>query len=239
MRIQNYLYIDNEKSCQKICFSQFFFIYLQYERITTMAIRTSEQLKAMFQQSKEQKEQQRQQQRLEKQQQYQQLCKEADRLLKEDQERLKKEKMEQLSTFTKKTPQKPLKRFFIDFNSRWIDDDKYIKRFTRQDLERMCPNCINWKKWDEVVNQTKQQLKDMDCNMKEHKDGVTYSNIGHKVTIYGYDLDDNPIGKWNSVQVAANELNIPRGTICNIVYNRLNHISLKHKIKLTKEPLAL
>ena len=138
MRIQNYLYIDNEKSCQKICFSHFFFIYLQYERITTMAIRTSEQLKAMFQQSKEQKEQERQQQRLEKQQQYQQLCKEADRLLKEDQERLKKEKIEQLSTLAKKTPQKPLKRFYSNLmNSRWIDDDKYIKRFTRQDLERM------------------------------------------------------------------------------------------------------
>ena len=39
-----------------------------------MSIRTSEQLKAMFQQSKEQNEQQRQQQRFEKQQQYQQLC---------------------------------------------------------------------------------------------------------------------------------------------------------------------
>ena len=126
MRIQNYLYIDNEKSCQKICFSHFFCVYLQYERITTMAIRTPEQLKAMFQQSKEQKEQERQQQRLEKQQQYQELCKEADRLLKEDQERLKREKMEQLQAISEKTSQTALKRFYINlFNNRWIDDDRY------------------------------------------------------------------------------------------------------------------
>lgn len=131
-----------------------------------MAIRTSEQLKAMFQQSKEQKEQQRQQQRLEKQQQYQQLCKEADRLLKEDQERLKREKMEQLSTFTKKTPQKPLKCTVTEL---YISGNRYIEKDanwmhlykTREELmqaEERGEGKINWDVLDKLIKMTKEEL---------------------------------------------------------------------------------
>ena len=65
-------------------------------------LRTPEQLKQLFQQTKEKKEKELQLKREEKKRQYQLLCKQADQLLKEAQERAKKEKMEQLSTLTKK-----------------------------------------------------------------------------------------------------------------------------------------
>ena len=88
-----------------------------------MAIRTSEQLKAMFNQSRLRKEKEHQQQRLEKQKQYKALCKQADKLLKEDAERLKKKKMEQLQALIKKTPQKPLKCTVTEF---YISNNIYI-----------------------------------------------------------------------------------------------------------------
>lgn len=137
-------------------------------------IKSTEKLKAMFQQSKERKEKERQQQRLEKQQQYQQLCKEADRLLKEALQDEKRKRMEQLQALVKKTSQKRNKQHYINIdNNRWIENDKYAFHYSREELETLCPNCINWKKWDEVVNQTKQQLKDMGCNMKLSKDNYT------------------------------------------------------------------
>lgn len=201
-------------------------------------LRTPEQLKQLFQQAKEQKQKERQQQRLEKQQQYQQLCKEADRLLKEDQERVKKEKMEQLSTFTNKTPQTALKRFYINlFNNRWIDDDRYDREYDREGLEKMCPNHINWSKWNQVVEQTKQKIRDMGIELKPSMEHVNYASPNRKISIMAYDLYDNPIGTFKSIPEASIALNIKIGTVINTVYNRPDHICLKHQVKLIRKKI--
>lgn len=138
----------------------------------SMSIRTSEELKAMFLQSKQRKERERQQKRLEKQKQYQRLCKEADRLLKEEQERAKRERMEQLQALAKKTPQKALKQPQIEFemhiyNSNLIerepnDRDLYQTREELMQWEKENWHCINWSKWDEIVNNTRHKLEDYD-----------------------------------------------------------------------------
>lgn len=135
-----------------------------------MTLLTNDRLKAMFQQSRERKEKERQEQRLEKQQQYRDLCKEADRLLKQALQDEKRKRMEQLSTLIKKTSQKPLKQPYINLdNNRWIDENKYINDFSREELEQLCPHCIRWDVWDKVVEQTKQQLGITDTKPLKHK----------------------------------------------------------------------
>lgn len=132
-----------------------------------MAIRTSEQLKAMFNQSRQRKEKERQRQRLEKQKQYQQLCKEADRLLKEEQERAKRERMEQLQALVKKTPQKAPKWAVTEFymsNNRYIDKDNdglhyYQTREELQQWEKEHWQCINWDVWDKLITKFKNDLQ--------------------------------------------------------------------------------
>ena len=201
-------------------------------------LRTPEQLKQLFQQTKEKKEKELQLKRDEKKRQYQQLCKQADQLLKEAQERAKKEKMEQLSTLTKKTPQKPLKRFYINlFNNRWIDDDRYDREYDREDLEKMCPKHINWKKWDEVVEQGRQKIRDMGIELKPSRDSINYSSPNRKISITAFDLNDNPIGTYNSIPEASKALNIKIGTVTNTVYNRPDHICLKHQVKLIRKKI--
>ena len=134
-----------------------------------MAIRTSEQLKAMFNHSREQKKKEHQQKLKDRQQQYKDLCKEADRLLKEALQDEKRKRMEQLQALIKKTSQKPLKQPYINLdNNRWIDTNKYINDFSREELETLCPNCIRWDVWDKVVEATRQQL------------GITPKEIKHK-----------------------------------------------------------
>lgn len=198
-------------------------------------IKSTEQLKAMFQQSKEQKEKERQQQRFEKQQRYKDLCKEADRLLKEAIRDEKKKKMEQLSTLINKTSQKRNKQHYINIdNSRWIDADKHVYHLTREELEELEPNAINWKKWDEIVNQTREQFKDMGFDMrKQHRDGFNYKSSG--IHIYAYTLDNNLLGHYQSSPEAAKELHIPVGTVLTTLYGC--GICKKHKIKLYKNPL--
>ena len=182
-------------------------------------LRTPEQLKQLFQQTKEKKEKELQLKRDEKKRQYQQLCKQADQLLKEAQERSKKEKVEQLSTLTKKTPQKPLKRFYINlFNNR-------------------CPKHINWKKWDEVVEQGRQKIRDMGIELKPSRDYVNYASPNRKISIMAYDLCDNPIGTYKSIPEASIALNIKIGTVINTVYNRPDHICLKHQVKLIRKKI--
>ena len=122
-------------------------------------LRTPEQLKQLFQQTKELK-------RDEKKLQYQLLCKQAGQLLKEAQERAKKEKVEQLSTLTKKTPQKQREVPYINFFSQYIETDSFayaIQNINRRKLKQMEITGeygkINWKKWDEVVERTKQDIQ--------------------------------------------------------------------------------
>jgi GH24 family phage-related lysozyme (muramidase) len=203
-----------------------------------MAIRTPEQLKQLFQESRERKQQELQQQKEAKKKQYQELCKQADQLLKDDQERAKKEKMEQLQALSEKTSQMALKRFYINLtNNRWIDDDKYTRHFNRQDLEKMCPKHINWKKWDEVVEQGRQKIRDMGIELKPSRDSINYSSPNRKISIMAYDLSDNPIGTYNSIPEASKALNIKIGTVTNTVYNRPDHICAKHQVKLIRTKL--
>jgi len=131
-----------------------------------MAIRTSEQLKAMFNQSRQRKEKERQQQRLEKQQQYKALCKQADILLKEALQDEKRKRMEQLQALIKKTPQKPLKctvtEFYISHN-RFIEKDNDGLHYyqTREELmaaEERGEGKINWTKFDQLVDKVRKEL---------------------------------------------------------------------------------
>lgn len=198
-------------------------------------IKSTEKLKAMFQQSKEQKEKERQQQRFEKQKQYQELCREADRLLKEAIRDEKKKKMEQLSTLIQKTSQKQNKQHYINIdNNRWIDADKHVYHLTREELEELEPNAINWEKWDEIVNQTRQQFSDMGFDMrKQHRDGFKYKGVG--MHIYAYTLDNYFLGHYQSSPEAAAALHIPIGTVSTTLYGC--GVCKKHKIKLYKHPL--
>ena len=131
-----------------------------------MAIRTSEQLKAMFNQSRQRKEKERQQQRLEKQKQYKALCKQADILLKEALQDEKRKRMEQLQALTKKTSQKQRKCTVTEFyisNNRYIEkDNDWIHYYqTREELmaaEERGEGKINWSKFDQLVDKVRKEL---------------------------------------------------------------------------------
>lgn len=97
---------------------------------------------------------------------YRQLCKEADKLLKKAIEEEKKKKMEYLSTLVPKTPQRALKQPKTEFNiyhSNLIerepnDRDLFLTREELQQWEKDNWQCINWSKFDQVVNDTKKML---------------------------------------------------------------------------------
>lgn len=133
-----------------------------------MAIRTSEQLKAMFNQSRQRKEKERQCQRLEKQKQYKALCKQADILLKQALQDEKRKRMEQLQALTKKTPQKQRKCTVTEFyisNNRYIDkDNDWIHYYqTREELkqaEERGEGKINWTVWDRLITEFKNNYYD-------------------------------------------------------------------------------
>lgn len=168
-----------------------------------MTLLTNDRLKAMFQRSRERKEKEREQHKKDRQQQYQALCKAADQLLKEDRERLKKERMEQLYTLSEKCRQKQRKQPYINLdNNRWIDGN-YTMDYDREDLEKMCPNCINWEKWDEVVEATRQQL------------GVTPKEIKHKkkkTRLWTY-TNGQLLNEYFDCTIAAREFGLTVGTI--------------------------
>lgn len=178
-----------------------------------MALLTNDRLKAMFQASKARKEKERQQKRLEKQKQYQQLCKEADRLLKQALQDEKKKKMEQLSTLIQKTSQKPLKQPYINLDTnRWIENGNYTRDYTREDLERMCPNCINWDVWDKVVEQTRQQLGITNAKPLKHKK--------KKTRLWTYDTTGNLINEYIDCSMAAREFGVSLVTIYSYMAKR-------------------
>lgn len=177
-----------------------------------MAIKSTEKLKAMFQQSRERKQKEREQHKKDRQQQYKDLCKEADRLLKQAIRDEKKKKMEQLFTLIPKMSQKRNKQHYINFdNNRWIDNSNYTRDYTREDLEKMCPNCINWQKWDEVVEQTIQQLR------------ITPKEIKHKkkkTRLWTYDTTGNLINEYIDCSAAAREFGVSLVTIYSYMAKR-------------------
>ena len=139
---------------------------MQYERITIMAIRTTQQLKDLFQQSRERKQKEKEQHKKDRQKQYQQLCKEADQLLKQALQDEKRKRLEQLQALIKKTPQKPLKWSVTEFyisNNRYIEKDAdgihyYQTRSELQQWEKEHWQCINWDVWDRLITETRKQL---------------------------------------------------------------------------------
>ena len=168
------------------------------------SIKSTEKLQAMFQQSKARKQKEKEQHKKDRQQQYRDLCKQADRLLKQALQDEKRKRMEQLQALVKKTSQKPLKQPYINLdNNRWIDGN-YTRDYTREDLERMCPNCINWEKWDEVVEATRQQL------------GITPKEIKHKkkkTRLWTYDTTGQLLNEYIDCSAAAREFGVSLVTI--------------------------
>ena len=134
----------------------------------TMRPRTPEEIKALLQQTKERKQREAQERRKQKQEEYKRLSKLADKLLREEKER----RMDNIKALAKKASQKPLKQPQIEFemhiyNSNLIerepnDRDLYQTREELQAWEEENWQCINWSKWDEIVNNIRNKLKEYD-----------------------------------------------------------------------------
>lgn len=133
-----------------------------------MTLLTNDKLQAMFQASRERKQKEREQHKKDRQQQYQLLCKEVDKLLKEEAERFKKEKMEQLQALGQKAAQKPRKQPQMTFQITEYHT-RYIERYTpgeklyqtREELkqaEERGEGKINWDAWNILITMTKEQL---------------------------------------------------------------------------------
>jgi hypothetical protein len=118
-----------------------------------MPIRTEESLKQLFAESRARNEKKKKLQ---------------EQKYKNAQESIKKALAKQQSTKDKKTPQNAqeqqitaISRIISIYNSKYIErfigeDDLYQ---TREELEEAMPHCINWDKWNELVNKTKKDLK--------------------------------------------------------------------------------
>ena len=200
-----------------------------------MAVRTSEQLKAMFQASKERKQKERQQHKQERQQQYQLLCKQADKLLKQALQDEKKKKMEQLQALTKKTPQRAPKEppstpflgsAFIE--ETMFDHCSMCSREALKQWEEDNWHCINWDVWDKVVQDTRRQLG-IEKKIQHPQ------TKGRKVKTYVYDLEDNLIGVYDSARLAAMALGIPPTAISVYKYHNMPYQKLG--LRFTDIPL--
>lgn len=133
-----------------------------------MALRSTQSLQKMMEESRLRHQQQREKKKQDRIKQYRELCKEADRLLKEALEEEKKKTMDYLSTLAPKTPQRALKQE-ITVSRTPIYNNKYIERGfkdidlyqTREELEAAEPGNINWKVWNRIVQQTRQQINQL------------------------------------------------------------------------------
>lgn len=185
-------------------------------------IKTSEQLQAMFQQSRERKQQEREEHKKQRQEQYQLLCKEADRLLKEDAERRNKEKMEQLQALAKQTPQKSLKQYSMPqgtpfYGSTLIEDNlfDYVTVQTREEIQAMEETeggRIDWNKWSELVKKTREEIKAMGIKLPDYKEATPRKNR-RCCTTYVYDLQLNLLGEFPTARKAEDTFGIRRNTI--------------------------
>ena len=135
--------------------------------INTMGLYTSDRLKAMFEASKQRHQQEREQRKQERQLQYKELCKQTDQLLKKAQEDAKKQLMVQLQALAPKKPQIALKQHsqqhYDIYHSNLIERDPserdlYLTREALQRWEATHWQCINWSKWNEVINETRKKL---------------------------------------------------------------------------------
>ena len=119
-----------------------------------MAIRTSEQLLQWLEKEK--------QKRLQQQKKIQQRKKQikAQEQQRKLQHRKHIAKLEKQAQKALKPQKQTLSRTIIIYKTKYIerfDDDNLYE--TRQELENAFPNNINWNKWQELVDLTKQQLQ--------------------------------------------------------------------------------
>ena len=135
-----------------------------------MANRTQEQLQQLFQSSRERKQQERERKKQLRIQTYKELCKQADDLLRKAEQEAKDKLMEQLQEKKKKKPQRaskqPPRTHYNIYNSNLIerepsDRDLYTTKEALQQWEQDNYQVINWQKWNEVVEQTKEILKNI------------------------------------------------------------------------------
>lgn len=202
-----------------------------------MKLRTTQQLQAMFQASRERKQQEREEHKKQRQEQYQQLCKEADRLLKEDLERQKRQKMEQLQALAKQTSQN-VRKWHITQSPTYIEDNlfDYIKVQSRNDIKKMeeeGDGKINWEVWDKLVKQTKKELKKMNI---EIKDFYQVPRLNKRcTTTYVYDINHTLIGVYPKAKQAEDALNIRKNTVS---YYKFLQKPYKNKYIFTDSPLS-
>ena len=117
-----------------------------------MPLRTEEQLKKLFAESRARNAKRKQKEQLKYKKASQSVKKAlADKLY------IKQEKVAQKGC---KQPQIELSRTICIYNTKYIeryasDEDLYQ---TREELENAEPNNINWELWDELVRQTKLQI---------------------------------------------------------------------------------
>lgn len=185
-------------------------------------IRTTAQLQELFKRSRERKQQEREEHKKQRQEQYQLLCKEADRLLKEDAERRNKEKMEELQALAKQTPQRALKQPLQPqgtpfYGSSLIEDNlfDYVTVYSRDEIQKMEETeggRIDWNKWDELVHQTREQIKAMGIKLPVYKE-ATPRKDRRCCTTYVYDLQLNLLGEFPTARKAEDAFGIRRNTI--------------------------
>lgn len=119
-----------------------------------MSIRTSEQLKQLFQQSKKQKEKQKLLNKQKKEKERKLLEQKADELLKEEKQR----NFQKLLSLLKKEPKKQPSYLFLH-NTKYVEEEPFwwIKEdISKEDILKMeqDPNetgRINWSKWDKIM----------------------------------------------------------------------------------------
>lgn len=197
-------------------------IYLCTERNNDMGnIKSSAQLQQMFRLSRERKQQEKEEKKRQRQLQYKELCHQADLLLKKAQEEENMRRMEQLQALAKQTPQKAQKCPHMThgtpfYGTSLIEDSlfDYVTVQTRQEIQAMEETeggKINWDKWDEVVNSTRQSIRNMGVYLPDYKEATPRKDRRSCVT-YVYDLQLNLLGEFPTARKAEDAFGITRNT---------------------------
>lgn len=207
---------------KNLVFSKNLYIFAQEKDNDMGNIRTTAQLQEMFQRSRQRKQQEKEEQKKQRQRQYKELCRQADELLKKAQEDERRRKMEELQALAQQMPQKQRKQPYMPqgtpfYNSSLIDDKifEHITVYTREEIQKMEETeggRINWDKWDELVNKTRQEIKDMGISLGDYNPPATRKHRNTVVT-YVYDLEFNLLGEFPTARKAEDAFNIRRNTI--------------------------
>lgn len=198
-------------------------IYIFAQKDNVMGnIRTTAQLQELFQRSRQRKQQEREEQKKLKTLKYKELCKQADELLRKADGEAKRAKMEELQALARQTPQRALKQPLQPqgtpfYGSSLIEDNlfDYVTVYSRDEIQAMEETeggRINWDKWDEVVNSTRQSIRDMGINLPVYKQPTQRKDRRNCVT-YVYDLQETLLGVFETARKAEDTFGIRRNTI--------------------------